>query len=255
MNKILRAPRWAYEEIREKLDVRGTIRQIRALGAQYGRRFMIAAALWEVIESLVIPALLLWKHRPVLAAMFLVFHLEPVVYPVLFFSFRTYDRMRGRIPWEPERAAMSSSYRTLTKITLYRLVSVGLFFALLDKFQMSQAVLGIYSVIMTLFIYVHERLWHDSNWGITADDEVEGRRVVAKALTYRAVSLMVMAGVFKGLLNQVPWGSVGAYQAAGLGAYLALEAAWARSAWGISSTAAQRGAQDSCNIPAQGLES
>lgn len=224
--------------LRERLDVRGTVREIRGLGRKYGLRFMVAAAVWEVIESLVIPGIMLRYHQPALALFFVLFHFEPVVYPVLFYAFRSYDRVRGRIPWEPDRGMMSSSKRTAAKVTLYRMVSVAVFWALLRVFDLNQWALLGYSALMSMFYYVHERLWHDLGWGITADDQVTEKRVIAKVLTYRAVSVLVMGGAIWAVLPRgVPRRElvvlVAAYQASMLTFHVALEAVWAKSSWGI----------------------
>lgn len=230
---LRRALGWLVGEARERFDVRGTIRELRALGLKHGRRFFVAAAVWEFIESVVLPAVALYYKQPALAVLFVVFHAEPVVYPVLFFAFRTWDRYKGRVPWEPDRSAMSASYRSGAKVTLYRMGTVALFLGLFSSVRMSQALLLGYTALMVVFHYVHERLWHDSAYGITEDDRVRPVRVLLKGASYRAVSLLVMAGAMKALLPRVPWGMVVLYQAGALALYLALEALWARSAWGI----------------------
>lgn len=233
LSALWKAILWLVGEARERFDVRGTIRELRELGRRYGRRFLVAAAVWEFIESIVLPAIALYYRQPVLAAMFVIFHAEPVVYPVLFFAFRTYDRLRGRLPWEPDRSAMSASYRSGAKVTLYRAGTVVLYLGLFSWAPLGQVVLAVYTVLMLLFHYVHERLWHDTSYGITEDDRVRPARVLLKAVTYRVVSLLVMTGAFKAMLPTVPWGMLGLYQGAAMALYLGLEALWARTAWGV----------------------
>lgn len=237
LSKLRSALMWILGEARERFDVRGTIRELRELGRKYGKRFLVAAAIWECIESIVLPAVALYYRQPVLAAMFVIFHAEPVVYPFLFFAFRTYDRLRSRLPWEPDRSAMSASYRSGAKVTLYRAGTVALYLGLFSWATIGQVVLAVYTVLMLLFHYVHERLWHDTSYGITEDDRVRPARVLFKAVTYRAVSALVMAGAFKAMLPAVPWAMIGVYQGAALVLYLGLEALWARTAWGIQTVA------------------
>ena len=236
IRKIRAAIGWLLGEAWERVNVVGTARGLVKMAKEQGLRFAIAAGIWEAIESLVIPGYFIARKQPLLAALFVVFHLEPIVYPVLIYGFRTWDRLLGRIPWEPDRAAMSSSFRSGAKVTLYRLASFVLFLGVFSQVRMSQWVLGAYTVLMALFGYVHERMWHDVGWGISADDQVETRRIVAKALTYRVVSAVLMLGVLKGVLGAVPWAAAACYQALALVLFAGLEALWARSSWGIQPT-------------------
>lgn len=236
LNKIRTALLWLAGEVWERVNIVGTARGLTKLAREQGLRFAIAAGIWEFIESIVIPGYCLMHHQPVLAALFVVFHLEPIVWPLIIYGFRTWDRLLGRIPWEPDRTAMSSSFRSGAKVTLYRLASALLFFAVMAQAKMPQAMLAAYTLLMTLFGYVHERLWHDFGWGITEDDQIETRRIAVKTLTYRAVSAALMLGVLKGVLGTVPWVVVAYYQMLALLLYAGLEAMWARSSWGILRT-------------------
>lgn len=234
----MRFLKWLIAEAWEKINIVATFREIRELGRKYGRRFLVFAVLWELIEDVLFP-FLSWKAGvPELIPVFLVLHFEPVVYPVAIWAFKTYDRLRGREPWEPNRSAMSSHWRTLLKITAYRLVSITAFSLLLANAGLSLWLLSVYTAVMALFGFAHERIWHDSNFGITADDQVEPKRIMLKAVTYRAVSALVMGMTLYGFLGSLPWGMFLAYQGAMLNAYLILEGIWARSTWGIRPVAA-----------------
>ena len=234
---IAKALKWAFEEAKEKLNVFATIREIKALGQKYGRRFLIMAAVWEVIEDVVFPFLSYKAGLPELIPIFLILHFEPVVYPVAFWAFKTYDRMKGRAPWEPDRTAMSSHWRTLAKITLYRLTSIALFMLAFAATGINHWFLAVYMTVMALFSFAHERIWHDSNYGITATDQVEPKRLFAKVATYRGVSILVMGmGLYGFLAGEVPWGTLIAYQCSMLIAHIVLEGFWARNTWGIKVT-------------------
>lgn len=220
----------------EKFDLRATYREIKEVARAHGWRFGAAAAAWEVLESVVIPAVLCSRHQYLLAAFFVVFHFEPIVWPIFFFLFRTYDRICGRIPWDPPRLNASTSWRSATKVCVYRAATILLFWLAMERLHLGQGLLALYTGVMTLFGFAHERLWNDSGWGITAQDQVLGRRVAAKTLSYRAASLLVMALALRGLLGQVPWMPLALYQGAALGTHLLLEVLWARSTWGIRAT-------------------
>lgn len=234
---ISRMLRWVWAEAQEKLNVLATLREIRALGKRYGRRFLVMAVLWEFIEDVVFP-FIAWKAgMPELIPVFLVLHFEPVVYPVAIWAFKTYDRVRGLEPWEPNRSAMSSHWRTVVKVMVDQVVSITAFSLLLVHAGLSLWLLSTYTMGMALFSFAHERIWHDSNYGITEDDQVEPKRIFFKALTYRGVSCLVMGMIFYGFLHQVPWGIFAAYQGAMLNTYIIMEGLWARTTWGIQPVA------------------
>jgi len=230
----LRALRWLAGEAWERVNVAGLVKVLRDLRHRYGLRFAIAAGIWEFFESVVLP-LLAWKvfHHPELAPIFVVVHFEPIIYPVLIYGFRTYDRIMKRVPWDPPRPFSSTSARSWLKVASHRLVSFGTFWLLLRHLGLPLWLLTAYLVVMTLFKYVHERIWHDSSWGITVDDQVLARRVVAKSVIYRLVSASVMSMGFSALLGATPWGHVVAYQLVNLGSCLLVEWGWAKSGWGI----------------------
>ena len=225
--------KWAAGEAREKLDLAEKWNEIVDTGKEWGLRFVIFAVVWEIIEDGVFPILAWYFGAPWLIPVFLIWHFEPVVYPIAFWCFRTYDRIQGRKAWEADRPGYSSHKRTVIKVMTYRAVSVGGLFALLQYLDLSLWLLSAYVVLMTVFNFVHERIWHDSNFGITEDDEVLPQRVLMKALSYRTVSMMLMGGALASL-NPMPWGSLLTYQVVMLLAYLSLETAWSTSTLGIS---------------------
>lgn len=238
MNRLKRAAHWLAHEAWEKVNVVGTVREILKQGKKYGLRFVIAAIVWEIIEDVVFP-LISWHYgHPELIAVFLVLHFEPIVYPVFFWSFRTYDRMRGREPWDPARPLVSTGSRSWAKVVTHRLIAAGLFWLMLANYSLPFWLLTVYMLVMVGFKYVHERIWHDSSWGITPDGvTVLMKRTVAKAVTYRLASTAVMAMVFLGFLGALHTDALVSYQLVSFVAYMALEIAWARSAWGIRARA------------------
>lgn len=234
MNKILTVLRWLKQEAWEKINVAATWRELKTLGQKYGRRFFIAAFLWECIEDILFPILALRAGVPALVPVFLVLHFEPVVYPMFFWGFRTYDRIRGRTPWEPERTAMSSHMRSALKVLVYRVASLCTFWAVLAHLDINLWILTAYGMLMAFFGFVHERIWHDNNFGIRPDDTVEPKRNIVKALTYRGVSAMVMTMTLFGVLGSIPVGSILLYQSLMLMLYFGLETLWSRSLVGIT---------------------
>jgi hypothetical protein len=239
------------EQVREKVSVRKAWEEIKALGKRHGTRFLIAAAIWEFgLEDGLFPLIAVWYHHPEIAVLLLFLHFEPVVYPIILWGFRMYDRFRGRVSWEPERSAMSSYSRTALKVLLYRLYSATLFWLYLSKLHLNLWLLTVYMGLMLLFHYAHERMWHDWNWGITTEDQVLVRRTLLKTLSYRLVSFAVMAMVCKGALGWVPWEMLLLYQLGTSMWHLALECFWSVSTWGIQKTHYQEGnhaAASSCN--------
>lgn len=233
LNLPLKALRWLIEEAREKLDPRGTWHELKALGQKYGRRFFVAAVVWELVEDVVFPAIAVWQGVYWLVPFFLVMHFEPVVYPIFFFAFRTYDRLRGREPWEPARLGQSTHWRAGLQVLSYRVPAFFLFYVLLAHLGITPYVLAAYTVGMGVFGFVHDRIWHDSNFGIDVPtDTVLPKRVVVKALTYRVVSVIVMSSVLLGIVGRVP-ADMWAYQVSAFILSLVVGTAWARSAVGI----------------------
>lgn len=230
---IRRVVTWMLEEAWEKVNVVQTWRDLRELGAKHGLRFFVVAVAWEVIEDVIFPILSWQAGVPELIPVFLVLHFEPVVYPVFFFGFRTWDRLRGREPWEPDRLAQSTFWRSGLQVLSHQLPSFVLLYALLVYLSAPMLVFAVYVVVMGLFGLVHDRLWHDSNYGIDVPtDTVQTRRVVAKVVSYRVVSVLVLAGLLAAVLPGVPW-QMGAYQGLALLVHFVVGLGWARSALGI----------------------
>jgi hypothetical protein len=229
---IFAALRWLAAEAWEKINIVGTVRAINGLRKKYGVRFMVAAVIWELVEDVLFPYLSYRAGHPELIPVWLVVHFEPVVYPVFFWAFRTYDRWRGREVPAPERPVVSSNLRSMSKVASHQLVSVALFWLLLARGAPTFTLLAVYTVAMTFFKFVHERIWHDSSWGILEDDSVQWRRVVAKVCTYRLVSISVMVMMFRALEGSVP-SNVLLYQLYAFGISFGIEAWWKQSTWGL----------------------
>lgn len=230
---LVELARRAVGHLREKFDLAATWRGLLEIGRRRGRRFFVAAMLWELVEDIGFPALAIYCGHPWLVPVFLVLHFEPIVYPLFEFTFRTYDRLLGVAPWEPDRAWQSSHRRTAAKVLSHRLVSVVLFWIFLRRVDLGDMVLASYTVGMTLFAFVHDRLWHDSNFGIDPEsDRVSLWRIFLKGCTYRCVSVVMMASMFRGFAGQIP-PEVWLYQVSTFGLGLLLSLWWARNRAGI----------------------
>lgn len=234
MKAIWSAIRWVFHEAWEKINVVGTYRELKELGKKHGRRFFIAAVVWELIEDVVFPFISWLLGVPELIPLFLVLHFEPIAYPAIFWGFRMWDRYKGREPWEPDRSAMSAYWRSALKVGVYNLAATGWFVTIFLAAGISPWILAAYVGVMSAFGFIHERIWHDNNFGIRPDDTVEMKRVAGKALTYRIVSLMTLYPLLKATQGDVPWTVLLICQAAGLVVYGVLETIWAKSPWGVS---------------------
>jgi hypothetical protein len=236
MTSILNALRWIVGEVWEKINLPAVYRELKRLGKKHGRRFFWAAIIWEIIEDVFFPFLSWWFGVPELIPLFLIFHFEPIAYPAIFWGFRMYDRFRGREPWEPDRSAHSSYWRSVGKVAVYKIAITGWFVAILLGFGISPLILGVYVGLMGFFGFIYERIWNDSNYGILPDDTVQFRRVAVKTLAYRLVSTMTMYPLLKATLGTVPWVAILSCQCVGLILYIALETIWAKSGWGVITT-------------------
>lgn len=235
---MIRILRWVLGEIWEKINIPATFREIKALGKKHGARFFWMALIWELIEDGLFP-LLSWKFGvPELIPLFLIFHFEPVVYPIFFWCFRMWDRFRGREPWNPPRSAYSNYWRSVVKVVVYKVAIAGWFAAIMVSLHVSPFVILFYVALTSAFGFVHERIWHDSNYGIREDDTVMMRRNLAKATTYRVVSVMIMYPLFRATMGDVPWKALLMCQALGLVIYFGFEIMWAHSAWGVKANEA-----------------
>lgn len=231
---MIRAFKWVLGEVWEKINIPATFREIKKLGRKYGPRFFWAALIWELIEDGLFP-FLSWKFgMPELIPLFLIFHFEPIVYPIFFWAFRMWDRFRGREPWNPSRSAHSIYWRSIAKVLIYKMSATGWFVAAMISLHLSPKAIIVYVILTLMFGFVHERIWHDSNYGIREDDRVMMRRNLAKATTYRIVSMMIMYPLFRVMLGgNVPWNALIMCQVIGLVIYTGLEILWANSGWGI----------------------
>jgi hypothetical protein len=100
--------------------------------------------------------------------------------------------------------------------------------------------LMIFAVLVGLFGFVHERIWHDSNFGILPNDDVQFRRTLSKTLTFCGMSAMVLYPFLK--VFHVPMQALGMAEAVTAVLFLTLETVWSKSLWGISKV--QHGSSD-----------
>lgn len=231
---LVKIIRWVLGEVWEKINLPAVYRELKALGKKHGKRFFWAALIWELIEDGVFPLLSWFFGVPELIPLFLILHFEPIAYPAIFWGFRMYDRARGREPWDPDRSAHSSYWRSIFKVVIYMTAVAGWFTAIFIGLGLPWKVLVVYAGLMMMFGFVHERIWHDSNYGILEDDTVAWKRNLSKALTFRVVSVMILYPLFKASLGYVPWGVLFACQGLGLFLYLFLETLWSKSHWGVT---------------------
>lgn len=219
--------RWFLHAIWEKINLLHTWKELKSLGKRYGKRFFIAAVLWELIEDVVLPYLSWRMGMPELIPLFLILHFEPIVYPAFFWGFRMWDRVQGREPWEPSRPAYSHYWRSVVKVVVFQLAVIGWLSQV-----MTTKPLVVFAVLTSLFGFVHERIWNDSNYGILSNDSVQTRRVLAKTCTYLIVCLFILFP-----LLQVSASSISKLlliAEAIIGAmYFSLETIWSKSMWGI----------------------
>lgn len=220
--------RWLLSKLWEKVNVVGTYREIKALGKKYGRRFFIAAILWECVEDLLLPYLSWRWGVPELIPLFLIMHFEPIVYPAFFWGFKTYDRLRGREPWEPDRTAYSHHWRSILKGLTIQLSITGWLGHILPWKE-----LAIFTVLISLFGFIHERIWHDVNYGILSNDLVQYRRPVVKTGTYLLLSAFILFPMIRiaGLLPV--WRPLGLAVLIVGAVYVVMETVWAKSVWGV----------------------
>ncbi len=230
---MIRIFRWVVGKIWEKINLPAVYRELKELGKKHGKRFFYAALIWEIIEDGLFPFLSWLFGAPELIPLFLIFHFEPIGYPIIFWLFRMYDRSRGREPWEPDRSAYSSYWRSVNKVVVYKVAVTGWLVCILAGLGISPVALGFYVCLTALFGFVHERIWNDNNYGIRPDDTVEMKRVIAKTSTYRIVSLLTMYSILKASVGYTHWAELGLYQSLAVSLYLLLEVIWAKSCWGI----------------------
>lgn len=221
--------RWLLAKLWEKVNLPAVYREIKALGKKHGKRFFWAALIWEAIEDIVLPFIAWLCGVPELIPVFLILHFEPIVYPAFFWGFKTWDRMHGREPWEPDRTAYSSHWRSVLKGLTFQLSITGWLTLVL-----SWKTLVVYTTLMSLFGFIHERIWHDTNYGILLDDVVQSRRALAKAGTYLLISTMTLYPLLKVSGVHPIWGPLLMAQGITGALFLLLEAVWAKSRWGVT---------------------
>ena len=227
--------RWILKEVWEKINFPQVYRDLKVLGKKHGKRFFWAALIWEMIEDLVFPFISWLCGVPELIPVFLVLHFEPIVYPVFFWAFKTWDRYQGKEPWEPDRPAYSYHWRSVIKVLVFQISVLG---------WLSQVIawkpLAVYTGLISLFSFIHERIWHDTNYGIRPDDTVEFKRTASKVGTYMVVSTITLSPLLR-VFGAVPFWRV-LLVAQGITAilYFILEVVWARSVWGVTTATHSR---------------
>jgi len=237
MHSLKRFFRWASQEAWEKINVVGTAKKLYSYRKKYGWRFFIPAATWTLFEDIVAP-LLAWHFGvPELALLLLIIHFEWIVYPAIFWSIRTYDRWLGREPWEPDRSAQSSHWRSLCKVSIYKFALTGWLVMIMYLMGFSPKVMWVYVPLMLAFGFIHERIWHDSNYGINEKDGIEIKRIFAKTLTYTVVSTTILSSFFKAIFSSMPWHMLLACQIVTISMYVFFEGIWAHSNWGVGPVA------------------
>jgi len=221
--------RWLINEVSEKVNLPKVYRDLKALGKKHGRRFFWVALIWELIEDVVFPFLSWLLGVPELIPVFLVLHFEPIVYPAFFWGFRMWDRAKGREPWEPDRSAQSAYWRSFAKVLTFQLAASG---------WLSRMILWkplvVFAVLTSAFGFVHERIWHDVNYGILPDDSVAAKRTIGKTGTYLLVSTMTLFPLLRVSGAAPIWKPLFLVQGVAGLLYLILEAVWAKSAWGVT---------------------
>ncbi len=220
--------RWILKEVWEKINFPKVWRELKELGRKHGKRFFWAALIWEIIEDGVFP-FISWKLGvPELIPVFLVLHFEPIVYPAFFWGFRMWDRFHGREPWEPDRANGSAYWRSILKGLTFQLAITGWLSNII-----AWKPLVIYTILQSLFGFIHERIWHDTNYGIRGDDDVQRRRSFAKTGTYLIVSSFTLFPLLRVTASPSIWKQLLLAQLVTGSLYLVLEMVWAKSKWGV----------------------
>lgn len=231
---LTNAVKWVGNEAWEKINIVGTWHELKELGLKHGKRFFCVALVWELVEDVLFPYIS-WKMGvPELIPFFLIMHFEPLVYPAFFWFFRMYDRSRGLEPWEPDRQAQSSYWRSAGKVAMYNLASAGWLAAILMSLQRSPKIIAVYVALMIAFGFIHERIWHDSNFGINDADVVHVKRTISKTLTYSIVSTTILGSLLRVSFGTISWHVLFVCQVISLMLYMTFEGIWSRSSWGLA---------------------
>jgi len=73
-----------WRHLRDKLNIRKTVRDIWKLALKHGWKMAIVAIVWEIFEDIVIPGIAVALGHPEVAPIMWAIHLEPIVYPIAF---------------------------------------------------------------------------------------------------------------------------------------------------------------------------
>ena len=222
--------RWILKEIWEKINLPQVYRGLKALGKKHGRRFFWAALIWEIIEDVVFPFISWLCGVPELIPVFLILHFEPIVYPIFFWGFKMWDRAHGR-DVGPDRPVQSAYWRSIVKGLTFQLAIMGW----LSHFVPWKSLI-VFAILMSLFGFVHERIWHDVNYGIQSDDNVRIKRPAAKTVTYLLVSTITLYPLLRVAGASPIWRLLLIAQSITGFLYLVLETVWAKSRWGVIET-------------------
>lgn len=227
--------KWILHEAWEKINLAHAYRQLKELGKKHGRRFFWVALGWEIVEDVVLP-FISWKMgAPGLIPVFLILHFEPIVYPIFFWGFKMWDRAHGREPWDPDRPVHSAYWRSVIKVAVFQVAVLGW----VSHFINWKPLIA-YGVLTSLFGFVHERIWHDTNYGILDTDQVQYRRGFAKTGTYLLMTAFTLFPLMSATgTSPIVWPMVAAMLITGV-MYSTLETVWAKSKWGVQVTLGEK---------------
>jgi len=83
-DKVKGGAKHLFSELKEKFNVRETAKKLIQLGKEHGPGFLAFAIALEAFEQIGIPAFFTAIHKPYLIPLALLFHTEPVMYPLYF---------------------------------------------------------------------------------------------------------------------------------------------------------------------------
>jgi len=231
-NFVVRGLSWALKEAQEKVNIPATWKQLKKLGGKYGKRFLVFAVIWEIFEDVILPIISWVLGVPELIPILLIFHFEVVAYPVAFCAFKEWDRLRGVTTMYPEgRDSWSTLSRSLAKVSIYMMAASGWVFI-----YMGQGSVWAGSIFLSLLFtlgFVHERMWHDSNYGIRENNTVEFKRCVVKTGTFTGLGALTMFSALHVTGLPMNPSLFIVYHIVAAILYLGLEAVWSRSTLGV----------------------
>jgi hypothetical protein len=73
-----------WNELKDKLNIRKIAREIWGMVREKGWKMAVVAAVWEIIEDVVFPAVAIYFGYPGLVPFFLTMHFEPFVLPIAY---------------------------------------------------------------------------------------------------------------------------------------------------------------------------